>query len=659
MKALHTYLFVALGVLLIGAVHANYWFQVGARGGYQSEFNSGAEATIQTIVPQNVSTGNPAFWVGETLSNGAFIQAGYMIANQTAAYPSLCSISAGCTAYENISANQAEWFFEYFPEGYNGSNFLGAIGPSGSAGLNGTFNTYGFYSSGNNWNVLFDGNVIGSIDLGSPGSGIHAPVAFGEIANATNNRSVVRPVAIYNFSYFDGGRFVLIPEGFSYAGFGVGSSTGARVSYGVEENGSRVNYFFVGSGFGIPSNGTQLWGSGYSVRINSEYGNTNGTVMENAYSEYVASEPRYVYIGNGTREAFAGWEGSGIGSYTGQANSTTLTIEGNITEKAVWHTEYLLNVSSALGADYGTGWYSAGSEATYGISQNTIYQNNGSRYLFGGWSGGGSADTGEALMNRPEKETAIWKEQYLVNLSTEYGNVSGGGWLYSGVPTDISVSPSYLEAVGNSRMGFYSWSNGNANRSFSLLPSGPISLRAIFRKQFLYNIYATDSGGGVISGALLYLNGKAINQSPYLFYGSRYNITGAYYKGVSFPLNQEFTENGSGSVAVRLPVYAVEVRTVDIFGLPVNASISAVFDNGTAEKLSSGPEGVLGMMDVPYGMASGSGSFFLMNEGFSARDGVPVELIFLSWLDLLAIAGIGVAAILIYVMVGRRLRHVT
>ncbi len=39
--------------------------------------------------------------------------------------------------------------------------------------------------------------------------------------------------------------------------------------------------------------------------------------------------------------------------------------------------------------------------------------------------------------------------------------------------------------------------------------------------------------------------------------------------------------------------------------------------------------------------------------------GVPVELIFLSWLDLLAIAGIGVAAILIYVMVGRRLRHVT
>ena len=304
MKALYAYLFLALGLLFLGAAHANYWFQVGARGGYQSEFNSGAEATIQTIVPQNVSTGNPAFWVGETLSNGAFIQAGYMIANQTASYPSYCSISAGCTDYENISANQAEWFFEYFPEGYNGSSFLGKIGPAGSAGINGSFNTYGFYSSGDTWNILFDGNVVGSIGLGTSGSGIHSPVAFGEIANATNNKSEVRPVAIYNFSYFDGSRFILIPEGFSYAGFGVGSSTGIKVPYGIAENGSRVNYFFVGSGFGIPANGTELWGSGYSIKINSEYGRTNSTVINNAYSQYVASEPMYIYIGNGTREEF-------------------------------------------------------------------------------------------------------------------------------------------------------------------------------------------------------------------------------------------------------------------------------------------------------------------------------------------------------------------
>ena len=89
-------------LLFLPLVNAQYWFQSGARGGQATQFNSGAEVTIQTILNQDSASGSVAFWVGEDLQNGAFIQTGYVIENQSGRYSSYCNIN-GCNQYEYIT----------------------------------------------------------------------------------------------------------------------------------------------------------------------------------------------------------------------------------------------------------------------------------------------------------------------------------------------------------------------------------------------------------------------------------------------------------------------------------------------------------------------------------------------------------------------------
>ena len=61
-------------LLLLPCINAQYWFQSGARGGQSTQFNSGAQVSIQTVTTQNSQSGSIAYWIGEDLQNGAFLQ---------------------------------------------------------------------------------------------------------------------------------------------------------------------------------------------------------------------------------------------------------------------------------------------------------------------------------------------------------------------------------------------------------------------------------------------------------------------------------------------------------------------------------------------------------------------------------------------------------
>lgn len=654
----HYFLFVVFSLAAIANMaNANYWFQFGARGGPTSEFNSGASLTIQTIAPQAVSTGAPAFWVGEDLANGAFIQVGYLVVNQTASYPSYCSLGLGCTQYENINAGQAEWFYEYFPANYQGSAFLGAIGPAGSVGTNGTMNTYGFYANGTEWKVLFDGKAVGNVNLGAATSGPHSPVSFGELANATNNGSVVRPVVMSNLSVYNGASFTPVTSAYSYRGFGDGSQQGVIVPYGVQELEDRVNYFAIGSGLAMPVNGTQLWGAGYNLEIKSEYGNIASNTQNLAYSKAAISAPRVAYVNNATRAVFTEWVGSGVGAYSGPLNSTNVVIESNLTEIAEWQVQYFVDVSSAHGASEGMGWYNANATVNYGINSTTIYQNSTVRNVFRGWSNGVNASGGTVTAAAPMKLAANWQLQYLLNLTAQYGNTTGSGWKPANSTVAVSVYPTYNSIDSLTRLSFYSWSNGNRNSSFTLNLSHPLSLNAEFMKQYLYMIQAVDSYGNRIGATSFYANGREVNSTVWLFGGQRYNVTQAYYKGLWIPVKSSVVVNSSSVTQIRLPVYNVEISTRDIFGIPVNASAKLRFSNGTTAEFSTGNQGSLLIADAPYGSATGTVSYFIITNHIIAGNGITVNLIFLTPLDLIAFAIIIIAAILIYTHSSKRLRH--
>ncbi len=436
-------LFLAL-LSLSTTLNAEYWFQTGVRGNSEAAQNNGASVQIQTIVPQTIVSGSMAFWVGENLPNGAFLQVGYVIENQSGYYPADCTIR-GCSGRELLTTKNATWFYEYFPVGHN-NTFYGSIGPDGAAGVNGTFNTYGFYSVGDTWYFLFDNKTIGSADLGASSSGSEWPVAIGEVANASNNSTYMAGVIFANFSVYKYSSFLPLAEGYGTIGYGAGSRTDLKNPYGLEEVGSRTNYFEVGSGLPQSSNNTKLWTLGYKLDIASPYGGSSDNSYV-AYSTVSISTPQIVYINSSARALFLGWHGKGSGSYTGSENSTMVLMDGDITETAAWQVQYLLNVTSNYSSTSGSGWYNSSSVATYGIAANSIYQNGTQRFVFSGWSNGNKNATGSITLTGPRQISANWKfmerlvatNQQQVPIIPDYFIVDGA----------MSNSTPYLNATMN------------------------------------------------------------------------------------------------------------------------------------------------------------------------------------------------------------------
>ncbi len=605
-----------------GLSNAQYWFQSGARAGNEAGQNNGASVSIQTVY-QNVSNGSLGFWVGEDLSNGAFVQVGYEIVNSSGSYPRQCSPS-GCNNYTFIAGGVPTWFWEYFPAGYNGNSFYGGIGGNASAGVNGTFNTYSFSSSGNTWYFYFNGNKIGSADMGTSTSGPNPPVALEEQA-ATYTTMHITPVKFRNLEYGYGSGYRLVPKGYAYVGYGSGSDTSIPNPYGVQEVDNYVDYMEVGSGIPIPANYSTLWSLGYSLTESSQYGNLSKVENYTAYSTIPLNSPQTINITKGVRVIFAGWVGGGIGSYTGPDNYTTITMNGNITEQASWKTQYYLNVSSQYGNSYGSGWYNASTPASFGLSQTTIPIAAGTRVLFDGWNGYGVSANSTVLMSGPKDVVAEWVMQYMLNATSPYGTVYGNGWYDSNSTATVSLNETAFGTGNSSRLAFEKWSKGYNQSSVSITMAAPVFMTAIFVPQYLIKFVPEDSNGNPIRYDYIMVDGMHAINSTYLDANTTYRISYAEYKGTQVSSNQQFTVEGPSTVSFKLPIYNVEYHASSVFGTPINASVNVTFKNGSTISFYLGPTGTRTIPDVPYGYSYGKISYLGIPQNIATGNGSAVS----------------------------------
>ncbi len=622
--------------LLLNIAHAAFWFQFGAKGDSSSSYNGGASVQIQTITPQNIGNGDLGYWVGESLSNGAFIQAGYVVENESGSYPANCDVN-GCTGTRDLTAGKAAWFYEYFLANASAnSSFMGQIGPDGSAGANGTFNTYSFYSIGNTWYIEMNGKQLGQINLGTSSSGSNTPVGFGEVANTTVNTGIVPHVRFANLSVYKNGKFYPLEKAYGYVGYGTGSSYSLKNPYGVQEVGNRVNLFEVGSGLNQKTNNSALWSLAYILKVNSAYANLSSFAQYSAYSTVHLSAPKEVDFGNGTRATFEGWSGTGSISYTGSSQDTQVLMYSNITETANWETDYLINVTSEFGNATGSGWYVSGSAVNYGVDVTDIYVNGTTRYHFIGWSSGLTSSHASEKADSPQNITAIWKLQYLVNVTSPYGNTTGSGWQNANSTVLIKVDDIIINSTSTSRTAFVRWSNGIANSSFAFDASHPLAISAIFGKEFLTNFITTDANGYPISVQGLTIDGHATSNSLFLFADIKHNVQSAEFKGASLTVNSLVLADSPKSITLTLPIYNVSISTTDLFFMPVNASMELSFANGTTYNAYSGPSGSLLLSEVPYGKVNGTATYYLLREHLSAYGGGTVDMLFISQANLIA-----------------------
>ncbi len=570
-------------VFLLAAypAHAQYWFQSGATASSLSASgNSGASVQIETVLPQSITSGSVAFWVGEDLPNGAFLQIGYSIYNETGNVPSDCTQS-GCSSSQFVKAGDAEWFFEYFPADRNNS-FYGSVGPDGSAGPDGAFNTYSFYSQGNTWYFEVNGTVVGSANLGTSTSGPYTPSAMGEMANTSTNSAYMVPVIFANLSAYKDDEFLPAQSAYGTVSYGVGSETRLPNPYGVKEVDSRVNYFEVGSGLPTSNNNTQLWSLGYRLRIVSPYGGIASSNEYLAYASTSISAPGRVSIGPGAIAIFKGWTGKGAGSYTGTSPTEPLLMSSNITETASWEVEYFVNVSSQYGTASGTGWYQNGTTAAYGII-NTTFIKEGKTFRFSGWSNGNANYTGVQEVTAPINITADW--QYGVQLSGR-------------------------DAYGNSI---------------------PISY--------------------------VIIDGSTVNATTFLNANSVSRLTGVYYRGQLLAATQNITQNSTPQISLPLPVYNIDIKATGILSMvPVNALATISFENGSSETAYTGASGTITIPDVAYGYANVTLSYLGQTMQRSASGGSGVAFVFVSLPDLAVVALVFAIAIVVVLLLARRIR---
>ena len=635
----YTIISIAVALALSNTAAAQYWFQTGARGVSTADLNNGAGISIQTVF-QNATNGSLGFWVGETLSNGAFIQVGYEITNSTGYYQSSC-LNQSKSVY--LRAGVPAWFWEYFqPSSTNNQSFCGGIGPNGSAGTNDSFNTYSFRSFGDVWEAYFNNQQIGGVNLGTDNSGPNPPAAFAEYADTNSNTWPIKNVTFKNLFVYIGNSTRSVSQGYSSVAYGEGSLTLLQNPYGVEEVDDHTNYFVVGSTVPKLPGPIILWKIGYNLAVYSDYGNLNSSNNYTAYTSVPISAPAFINISNGTRESFLRWVGTGYGSYSGAGGIDSLTMYNNITETALWQRQYYLNITSPYGIASGSGWYNANSSPVFSISSNIITTAPGSRVVFEGWSTGAISNSSFAYLDGPKSIQAVWIKQYYLNATSTYGNATGSGWYDAGSAANVSLSNVTVPINKTQQLAFKQWSNGQSKNSITLTVEAPIKINAVFEKQYLVDMLPENADGMNVSGVGYYnVSGKLTNGSIFVFSNTSYNVEYMYYKGVVVTIDHEFKVGGVGQVAFKTPVYNIAINTQSVFGTPVNASLNITFKNSTNTKTYSGNGGDMVFNNVPYGYVTGYAEYFGLKQSVNLSDGVNSYLVFFTaTLMLLIISGI-------------------
>jgi hypothetical protein len=189
--------------------------------------------------------------------------------------------------------------------------------------------------------------------------------------------------------------------------------------------------------------------------------------------------------------SFGGWTGSGTGSYSGTNNPASITMNGPITENAVFTqnpvqvTVQTSPASRAFTVD-GNPYTASQSFSWQPGSSHTIATTSpqdggtGVRYVWSNWSGGGAiSHTVAPTINMTY--TATFRTQYYLTMAHGTGGTvsPSSGWKNSGAAVSITATP----AAGYS---FTNWSGSGTgsfsgtNNPASITMGGPVTETATF-----------------------------------------------------------------------------------------------------------------------------------------------------------------------------------
>jgi hypothetical protein len=143
-----------------------------------------------------------------------------------------------------------------------------------------------------------------------------------------------------------------------------------------------------------------------------------------------------------------------------------------------------------------------GSVHTFSVPKTVVYEEgNRTRYLFTGWSDGNVSASRKVIVLSSATYTAVFKVQHRVDVSSEYGSVSGSGWYDEGSTAVISVTPEVTDFGNGTRRVFKSWTGdfSGSTATAKVAVDSPKSIKASWGYQYYLSVsskYGSPSGGG-------------------------------------------------------------------------------------------------------------------------------------------------------------------
>jgi hypothetical protein len=187
--------------------------------------------------------------------------------------------------------------------------------------------------------------------------------------------------------------------------------------------------------------------------------------------------------------------------------------------------------------------------------------------------------------------------------------------------------------------------------------NAPANVFAVFKNQSLVHLFVSDVYGEPVKVTSFYMGNTSTNRSIFLFNDQIYNITKVYYKGTELQINQAVNVSGPSNFTFTLPIYNVQIRTADVFGIPVNVPMSISFSNGTTTEDYSGALGLMFIPDVPYGSASVQVKYGGETLTAQASEGSVARITVVSVPDLAIFAVVVIMGFMMYFYASHRLRH--
>jgi peptidoglycan/xylan/chitin deacetylase (PgdA/CDA1 family) len=312
----------------------------------------------------------------------------------------------------------------------------------------------------------------------------------------------------------EGERYVWL----GWNGSGAGSYTGLDNPVTITLNGS--------------VNQTALWRHEFRLSIVSDVGQTSPSAGDHWYEvgANVTLEASAPSEGDNERYLWKTWIGTGSGSYSGSDTSSSIVMDGPITETTSWVHQYKISVAfSGVDSDFsgnvitidGTSWSNS---ASFWYNDSSLHSfsfpselevNSGKRYVWISSSGLSTQKIGSFIVSESGSLTANYIAQFFVDVSSTYGVVSGSGWYTLGASVYATLDQSVVSASSGIRQLFTGWdkdASGNNLTSDLITVDGPKSAVALWKKQFLVTF---DQTGVPVDQNATILVGSANHEMPF------------------------------------------------------------------------------------------------------------------------------------------------